>query len=30
MSLWDKKGAKKMYQKLHFYNVLIENQKLKV
>ena len=29
MSFWDEKEAKKLFQKLTFYNVLIEKPKLK-
>ena len=29
MSFWDKKEAKKLFQKLPFYNILIEKPKIK-
>ena len=30
MSFWDEKEAKRLFQKLPFYNVLFENQKLNI
>ena len=30
MNFWDEKEAKSLFQKLPFYNVLIEKQKIKI